>query len=230
MIHRNEKSSIYQGTLDPGWLLGLATIVALASLSRALSQTDIRLPIVNSPAASDTGTAASQQELPPLQMPTIDSSQPLSVAEIRWCMSQQVAFDAMQPILGTQGAIDYYNELGDDFNLRCSARQYSEGDGNEATRSVDRARERIAAAAIEDIQRLNDQELTLRVQKILELLGYQVAVDGVYGEQTQKVIRGFQLRAGMPADGLVSQPLLDRLKLVHMRTLTGRQGSRSPSE
>lgn len=230
MIHRNEKWSIYQGTLDPGWLLGLATIVALASLSRALSQTDIRLPIVNSPAASDTSTAASEKELPPLQMPTIDSSQPLSVDEIRWCMSQQVAFDAMQPVLGTQSAIDYYNELGDDFNLRCSGRQYSEGDGNEATRSVDRARDALGATAIEDIQRLNDQELTLRVQKILELLGYQVTVDGVYGEQTKKVIRGFQLRAGMPADGLVSQSLLDRLKVAHMRSLTGRGSARSLSE
>ena len=228
--HFSGSSRISQGTLDPGWLVGPGTVIALALLSIALGQTDTPLPIVDSPATSQTSTAPSDQALSPPQMPTIGMTRPLSVDEIRWCLSQNVAFQTMQPLLGTLAAFDHYNELGEDFNLRCGARHYNEDRADEASRLVDRDREEIAAAAIEDIQRLNDPALTRRIQGILVLLGYEIETDGVYGTDTKKVIQSFQHRVGMPADGLISESLLDHLKVAHMRFLTGRGNSRSPVE
>ena len=201
----------------------LVVIVALALLSRAFGQGNTPLPVVDSPATSETDGAGSEPELPPMQMPEVGISLPLSVAEIRWCMSQEIGLQAMQPILGTVDAIDHYNELADDFNRHCSARQYSEADGWEAKRLVDGTREEIVADAIEEAHRLNDRVLTTRIQEMLGLMGYKLATDGVYTTQTKEAIQTFQWKVGMPADGLVSQRVLDRLQVAYMRSRTGRE-------
>ena len=211
------------GTLDPEWQTGLTTLAAVALLSSALGQTDLSLP---TPAASEATTTVSEQELPPTQMPVIGMSRPLSVDEIRWCMSQEIRFHAMQPILGSQNAFDHYNELAGEYNEHCGARRYSEEDSEAAAKLVEGTREEIVAAAIEEIQGFNDRALTRRVQEMLELLGFTIATDGVYGTETREAIQSFQLTVGVPADGLVSQAVLDRLKVAHMRLVTGRQKER----
>jgi murein L,D-transpeptidase YcbB/YkuD len=172
---------------------------------------------------SDASAAVSEQELPPMQMPVTGTSRPLSVAELRWCMSQEIGLQAVQPVLGTRAAFDRQNELAKDFNRRCGARQYSREDSEEATRLVDGAREKIVAAAIEDIQQMNDSALTRRIQEMLELLGYKLEVDGVYGAHTKELIQNFQLKVGIPADGLMSQLLLGRLQIEYLRILNGRE-------
>lgn len=222
-----ERSSISHGTLDPKWLAAPVTILALA-LSSALGQTDTPLPIADSPATSETSTAASEQDLPPMQIPTIGMSRPLSVAEIRWCVSREIGLQAMQPILGTQSAIDYYNELAVEFNDHCGARHYRESDSKEAARLVDETRGETVAAAIDDIQQVNDRALTTRIQEMLEHLGYELEIDGVYGARMKEVIQNFQLKVGIPADGLMSPSLLGRLQIEHMRYATGRENARSP--
>jgi peptidoglycan hydrolase-like protein with peptidoglycan-binding domain len=230
LARRRTGARVAAGTMDPEWLTGLTTLAAVALLSSALGQTDVSRPLVDPPATSETSTAMSEQELPPTRMPVIGMSRPLSVDEIRWCMSQEIRFHAMQPILGTQNAFDHYNDLAGEFNEHCGARQYSEDDSEAAAKLVDGTREEIVAAAIEEIQDFNDRALTRRIQEMLELLGFQIATDGVYGTQTREAIQSFQLTVGVPADGLVSQAVLDRLKVAHMRLVTGRQKERGPIE
>jgi hypothetical protein len=221
--HFSERNSPSQGTLSPEWLVGLIIVVALALPSSAAGQANTSQPIADSLANSDTSAAVSEQQLPPLQIPAIETGRPLSVAELRWCMSQEIGLQAIQPLLGTREAFDYQNELAKDFNRRCGARQYSREDSEEAVRFVDGAREEIVAAAIEDIQRLNDSALTRRIQEMLELLGYKLEVDGVYGAHTKELIQNFQLKVGIPADGLMSQLLLGRLQVEYLRILDGRE-------
>jgi hypothetical protein len=207
-------------TQYPKWLVVIEISIALALRSIASGQAVTPQPIIDSPATSDASAAVSEQELPPMQMPAIETGRPLSIAELRWCMSQEIGLQAIQPLLGTREAFDHQNELAKNFNRRCGARPYSRKDSEEATRLVDEAREEIVAAAIEDIQKLNDAALTRRIQEMLELLGYKLEIDGVYGPHTKELIRNFQLKVGIPADGLMSQLLLGRLRIEYMRIIS----------
>ena len=193
----------------------LATVIASALLSSGLAHADTPPPIIDFP---------SVQELPPTDTPALGAK--LSLAEVRWCMSQLVRLQTIEPRLATLRAIDHYNELARDRNRRCYGQEYSQSDREEATRYIDEARGEIVSAAIEDIQRLNDIALTRRIQEMLELLGYKLpAVDGVYGTQTKEAIRTFQSKVGLPADGLVSQRVLGRLHAAYIRYL-GRERAR----
>lgn len=187
--------------MDLNRLMGLTVVVALALPSSVIGQADT----------------------PQSQRPAIGVGGPLTVAEIRWCMSQEVGLEAIQPRLGTRDAIDRYNELAYEFNRRCN-RAYSRSDGAEAMRLIDSARGEIVGAAIDDIQRHNDSALTRNIQELLQLVGYEPgAIDGLYGTQTKAAIEAFQQKVGYPVDGLLSEKLLGRLQVENMRRLTGRE-------
>jgi peptidoglycan hydrolase-like protein with peptidoglycan-binding domain len=199
------------------WLIGLATIAALAWFVRDMDDARNRRSIVELP---------STQDLPPTELPAIGLNRPFSVPEIRWCMSQDIRLRTIKPRLGTRRAIDRYNEIADDYNLRCKGLTYSRADGEDATRTIDGARNLIAAAALEDIQRLNGEGLTRQIQELLAMLGYEPgAVDGLYGTQTKVAIEAFQRAGRSDVDGLLSQELLDRLRFTHTRHLMGRDNA-----
>lgn len=51
---------------------------------------------------------------------------------------------------------------------------------------------------------LNDRGKTItEVQKMLDKLGYNISIDGVYGHRTKSVIKSFQLNNGLSVDGVV---------------------------
>ena len=41
------------------------------------------------------------------------------------------------------------------------------------------------------------------VQKMLDKLGYDISIDGVYGHRTKSTIKSFQLNNGLNVDGIV---------------------------
>jgi peptidoglycan hydrolase-like protein with peptidoglycan-binding domain len=202
------------------WLIALATIAALAWFASDLHLVGTHRSIDN----------RSTQQLPRTELPAIGLNRLFSVPEIRWCMSQDIGLRTIKTRLGTRRAIDRYNELADDYNLRCKGLTYNRLDGEEATRTIDEARTLIAAAAIEDIQRLNGAALTRQIQELLEKLGYDPgAVDGLYGTQTQVAIEAFQRAGRSDVDGLLSQELLDRLRFTNTRHLLGRDNAATES-
>lgn len=187
------------------WLTGLASIAALASFPSAMHEADTRPSTVRSP---------STQELPQTVKPAIGKNRPFSVAEIRWCMSRHVQLQAIRPRLATRHAIDRYNELTADYSHRCNGYEYRASEREQARRDIDGARRQIAAAALEDIQRLVDEGAltTGRAQELLELLEYDPgAIDGIYGAKTKAAIEAFQREAGIPVDGLLSRELSEHL-------------------
>ena len=50
------------------------------------------------------------------------------------------------------------------------------------------------------------------VQKMLEKLGYDISVDGVFGYRTKSVVKSFQLNNGLKVDGVVGDSTYDLLK------------------
>lgn len=154
----------------------------------------------------------------------MEDSRPLSVAEIRWCMIQEVWLQTIQSRLATRSAVDHYNDLAGDFNRHCTGRRYGSNHG-QARRDVESTRESIIGAALEDIQRLNGGEVfTRQTQDLLAFLGYNPGVsDGVYGARTKAAIEEFQREGGVLVDGLLGEELLEKLQVAYVRRLIGRE-------
>lgn len=205
------------------WFIGLATTAALAWFFSVSGDDDARPP---APLSSPS------DELPQTARPAVGKSRQFSVAEIRWCMGQEVRLDAVRPRLATRRAIDRHNEDAADYNRRCNGYKSSASDREEARRDVDAAREQIVAAALEDFRPLNEEGAltTRRAQELLELLGYNPgAIDGVYGRRTKTAIESFQREEGLSVDGLLSEELSDHLGLALARRATGRSGPEKPA-
>ncbi|MFT3811690.1 MAG: peptidoglycan-binding protein [Micropepsaceae bacterium] len=61
-----------------------------------------------------------------------------------------------------------------------------------------------------DLQGMSAADIRTMQARLLAL-GYDVGVDGRYGEKTRKAVRAYQLAMGLPADGYPTQSLLARL-------------------
>jgi hypothetical protein len=196
------------------WLLGIGTIAALVWLTIAPKDVDMS----RRPSATEG--------LPAAVKPSMRENGPLSLAELRWCMTEEVRLEAIQPRLATHPAVDQFNQLAADFNSRCSGRRNSsEEERDNVITEIAASRESIVAAAIEDIQRLNDTVplATVRAQELLSMLGYDPgAIDGIYGAQTKAAIEAFQREKGFLVDGLLSRKLSDQLVVALARNRTGR--------
>ena len=193
-------------------IVTIAAVVALAALAWLPGAPKHETPL--SARIPATGSPPAPEGLPPPVEPSVSENDLLSVAELRWCLTEAVRLETIQPRLATRPAADRYNDLAADFNHRCGGRSSSNEVRDEVAPDVAASRESIVAAAIEDVQRLNDAVplSTDRAQELLSTLGYEPGVvNGVYGAQTKEAISAFQRRNGIPADGLLSRELFDQL-------------------
>lgn len=192
------------------WLIGLATIAGIAAIA-ALAW----LPCVpKDETPPSTRIFSAPERLPPAVKPDMRENGPLSVAELHWCMEEEVRLAEIQPRLVTRPAADRFNLLAADFNSRCGGRSSRDEERDQVTTDIAVSRQSIVAAAIEDSQRLNDAVplSTNRAQELLSMLGYDPGViNGEYGAQTKAAIEAFQRQMGSPVDGLLSPELFDQL-------------------
>lgn len=192
------------------WLISLAAVVTIAAIAA----------LVWSPGAVHDETPPAtlipltSERLPPPVQPGWRERGPLSAAELRWCMTQDVRIEAVEPHLATQPAVDRYNHLAADFNDRCGARKSSDEDRERVTTVIAASRQAIESGAIEEFQQLNDSVPVSidRIQELLSMLGYDPGdINGEYGAQTRAAIEAFQRQRGRPADGLLSEDLFEQL-------------------
>ena len=204
------------------WISGLAAIAALAWFLS--SMTDVDAPR-RSPVSAEIDPPV--EDLPATVRPSATENASLSAAELRWCMTEGVRLEAMEPHLATRPGIDRYNRLADDFNRRCGGRGNPDEEArNGVVSDIAASRDSIVAAALEEIRQVNETvPLTaIRAQELLSTLGYDPGVsDGAYGAKTRAAIEAFQRDKGLQVDGLLSARLLDEMALALTRGRTGRR-------
>ena len=155
-------------------------------------------------------------------MPSAGRNQLLSVAELRWCMREDIRIE----VLHTRGARSdaaRFNEAAGNYNLRCARFRYREDDFAEARRDIDEARSSIVSEALAEAFALTTPEkdklaaagysvLTKDVQELLHALGYAPGpVDGRYGARTRAAVETFERGQGWPASGRISETLRKEL-------------------
>ena len=75
--------------------------------------------------------------------PLVGSDNVLNVAEIRWCVREQIRIEALQPLPTTNLQIDEFNELVSDYNSRCGSYRYTRGSLARARQEVEQHRSEI---------------------------------------------------------------------------------------
>ena len=80
----------------------------------------------------------------PAQQPGLDFSKPpvgrnnvLSVAQIRWCLRQDIRVEVLRPMPETNAQIDQFNSVVSDYNSRCGSYRYRQGALARARREVE---------------------------------------------------------------------------------------------
>ncbi len=170
-----------------------------------------------------TPTPSYTPPVSPAQQPGLDFSQPpvgqnkvLSVAQIRWCLREEIRIEVLRPLPTTNSQIDQFNAVVADYNNRCGNYRYRGGTLTRARREVERVRAQIVASVAPAQPRPVQQQsqLALDVQNALTALGYEPGpADGLYGARTRSAIQSFQRDVGLAADGQVTEALLERLRL-----------------
>ncbi len=164
----------------------------------------------------------SQGSLLELEMPRAGRNNLLSVAELRWCMREDIRIE----ILETRGArrdAARFNEAAGNYNRRCTQFRHRGNDFEKARRDIDEARSWIVAEALAEASGFTTLErnklaavgysvLTKDVQELLRALGYAPGpIDGRYGARTRAAVESFERGQSWPATGQISETLRKEL-------------------
>ncbi len=212
----------------------------LSSVPKVATGSNLANPTANTPTASQLGSSSvvgknnkPRNETHKLQYnkPPVGSNNILSVSQIRWCTREIMRIDAMRNIFDTNGGIDEFNRIVNDYNSRCSNYRYRQGDLSKAEREVETHKSMITTEAIREAKLIDqrfkktsnvstksdsnkpDAQLTREVQQLLTVLGYKPGpIDGDYGPGTSSAIKAFQRDSGLAQTGRVDIELLSSLR------------------
>ena len=174
-------------------------------------------------------------------MPPVGKANVLSVAEIRWCLREDIRIETKRSYVKTNWGVDFLNKMVLNYNQRCGSYQYRRESLERADREVEQMRPQIVAEAMgqstttKNLSRSAQSQsswsntiplkpsnssqgagrtaLTYEVQRQLKQLGYNPGqVDGIYGRKTKAAIEEFQINEGISSDGKVTEDLRYRLE------------------
>ncbi|WP_417547015.1 peptidoglycan-binding domain-containing protein [Marinobacter segnicrescens] len=174
--------------------------------------------------------------------PPVGRNNILSIPEIRWCVRGGMQIEAMRGMFATNAGIDRFNEIVDDYNMRCGSYRYREGNLGIAQRQVEEMRPSIELAAIGKAIQLEKEaaansfrepstsepekstanpEIVREAQVLLRVLGFNPGgADGLVGPNTEAAVRAFQQSQGMTVTGRVTTSLLQALRQEYRRRST----------
>lgn len=100
-------------------------------------------PVPGYPASQTPGAQISDLEF---SKPPVGDNNVLSVAQIRWCLREDIRIEVLRPKPMTNAQIDQFNEVVADYNRRCGSYRYRQGTLSRAQQEVERVRAQIIAS------------------------------------------------------------------------------------
>ena len=131
-------------------LVGLGVLIWLFNVAQEDSRGPSTVPSYTQPSPSPS---YSLSQTPEAQISGLEFSKPpvgenniLSVAQIRWCLREDIRIEVLRPMPTTNSQIDQFNAVVADYNSRCGSYRYREGTLTRAQREVERVRSQIVAS------------------------------------------------------------------------------------
>jgi hypothetical protein len=90
--------------------------------------------------------------------PQVGTTNILSLDEIHWCKRESIRVDAMRDVVNTKQARDALNASVNEYNARCVKYKYRGDDDAKAQKNIDAKRKQIAADAVKEANKLNEQK------------------------------------------------------------------------
>ena len=104
-------------------------------------------PKIASEPAVQARTPQRKEDLSELRFskPRVGRDNVINVAELRWCLREDIRIDTLRQQPKTNAQIDEFNRLVSNYNLRCGSFRYTEGTLARARREVEQHRSEIVA-------------------------------------------------------------------------------------
>ena len=153
------KSEFYQGvsprpsaiTPTGKWLLGICAAIGVIWLLSSLNNPSSPVRSQQTPGQFTPTAAAPFNQFdgranpPAEEVPPVGTDLVLGLAQIRYCLSEDIRIDAARAVLNNylNSDIDRFNAMVDDYNSRCVAYRYRSGSLETARTLVERNRQTL---------------------------------------------------------------------------------------
>ena len=131
-------------------LVGLGALIWLFNVAQEDSRGSSTAPpdMQPSPSPSHPLPQTLEAQISGLEFskPPVGENTILSVAQIRWCLREDIRIEVLRPMPTTNSKTDQFNAVVADYNSRCVSYRYREGDVARAQREVERVRAKIVAS------------------------------------------------------------------------------------
>jgi len=234
------------------WIVGVAGVILVIVVYNSNQSSKRSLP---SPSyAPSTSATTNSNNNPPatkpkpseppkeleftFELPPIGKGQVLSLAQIRWCLRENIRMGAKEPLIDSNSDVAVFNQSVNNYNSRCASYKYRRGNLERAKRQVEELRPQIAIEAKREFKPIIPQqsskstnprsegstkeslarETVREVQKLLKELGYKPGtIDGKYGKKTSNAIKAFQRDTRKLQNGLISEDILTDLRTARIK-------------
>ena len=216
------------------WVLGIAAIIGVLWLIGQADKTTTTspAPAYTTPAQS-TGSNysppanAEAPSRPQESKPPVGRDLVLSMAQIRYCLAEDIRMDGAKSVLNnsSDNDVDRFNAMVADYNSRCGSFRYRSGALESARWDVEVYRSQLqsegrgrfahpSTGALSESASSRPASSTnvQAIQSKLNELGYSAGTpDGLMGRDTRSAILAFQRNNGLVADGNPTAALLQIL-------------------
>ena len=129
------------------------SIIFFSIIWYAIHSTGNKQSYRSSPSSSSSSYSQQSSATPTTryEKPTGGTGNVLSMAQIRWCVREQIRLDTMEPRTQSNTAVSHFNSLVNDYNIRCTNFRYRKGDFERAQQEVAQDRAQIVNDAIREI-------------------------------------------------------------------------------
>ena len=159
--------------------------------------------------------------------PTGEKTGPLSEAQLRWCLRQEIIVDALDQVVQTNREIFKLETMRGETQAICVLDGVDPALLEAAKTHVLAKRDAIIEETLDaqllylsaDDAEASKSQIVSEIQTLLDSMGYNVGyIDGIYGSQTKVAIKAFERDHGLPENGKATEQLLATLRQAAVKS------------